>query len=119
MLAHKLAFGLQTCVKWMWELHTQRAGGIIGDEMGLGKTIQVHPAFFSCGERCSSWGGRLQLVFFAYGFLVDGQVYEAFSDQGWLPCFLCCTHTYTHTRAGACLTGTGATVGCTALSPLY
>ena len=25
----------------MWELHTQRAGGIIGDEMGLGKTIQV------------------------------------------------------------------------------
>ena len=28
-------------VKWMWELHTQRAGGIIGDEMGLGKTIQV------------------------------------------------------------------------------
>jgi len=21
-------------VKWLWELHTQRAGGIIGDEMG-------------------------------------------------------------------------------------
>lgn len=31
----------QTGVKWMWELHCQRAGGIIGDEMGLGKTIQV------------------------------------------------------------------------------
>ncbi|PRW57121.1 CHROMATIN REMODELING 8 [Chlorella sorokiniana] len=31
----------RTAVKWMWELHTQRAGGIIGDEMGLGKTIQV------------------------------------------------------------------------------
>ncbi len=30
-----------TGVKWMWELHTQKAGGIIGDEMGLGKTIQV------------------------------------------------------------------------------
>lgn len=32
-----------TCpgVKWLWELHTQRAGGIIGDEMGLGKTIQL------------------------------------------------------------------------------
>ncbi|KAA8543382.1 hypothetical protein F0562_021123 [Nyssa sinensis] len=26
---------------WLWELHCQRAGGIIGDEMGLGKTIQV------------------------------------------------------------------------------
>jgi DNA excision repair protein ERCC-6 len=31
----------QTGVKWMWELHTQRAGGIVGDEMGLGKTAQV------------------------------------------------------------------------------
>ncbi|KAL4452053.1 hypothetical protein ABPG75_007715 [Micractinium tetrahymenae] len=31
----------RTAVKWMWELHTQRAGGIIGDEMGLGKTIQI------------------------------------------------------------------------------
>ena len=28
-------------VKWMWELHTQRAGGIVGDEMGLGKTVQA------------------------------------------------------------------------------
>ncbi|KAJ8899354.1 hypothetical protein K2173_018328 [Erythroxylum novogranatense] len=28
-------------VQWLWELHCQRAGGIIGDEMGLGKTIQV------------------------------------------------------------------------------
>ena len=25
----------------MWELHTQRVGGIIGDEMGLGKTVQL------------------------------------------------------------------------------
>ena len=31
----------RTAVKWMWELHTQRAGGIIADEMGLGKTIQI------------------------------------------------------------------------------
>lgn len=31
----------KTAVKWMWELHCQKAGGIIGDEMGLGKTIQV------------------------------------------------------------------------------
>ncbi|XP_047315447.1 protein CHROMATIN REMODELING 8 isoform X2 [Impatiens glandulifera] len=28
-------------VQWLWELHCQRAGGVIGDEMGLGKTIQV------------------------------------------------------------------------------
>jgi DNA excision repair protein ERCC-6 len=27
----------RTGVKWLWELHAQRAGGIIGDEMGLGK----------------------------------------------------------------------------------
>lgn len=31
----------KTGVKWLWELHSQRAGGIMGDEMGLGKTIQV------------------------------------------------------------------------------
>jgi DNA excision repair protein ERCC-6 len=31
----------KTAVKWLWELHTQRAGGILGDEMGLGKTIQA------------------------------------------------------------------------------
>jgi DNA excision repair protein ERCC-6 len=28
-------------VRWMWELHLQKCGGILGDEMGLGKTIQV------------------------------------------------------------------------------
>jgi DNA excision repair protein ERCC-6 len=28
-------------VKWLWELHRQKVGGILGDEMGLGKTIQV------------------------------------------------------------------------------
>eukprot|EP00850_Spirogloea_muscicola_P014056 SM000098S25136 [mRNA] locus=s98:436376:442665:+ [translate_table: standard] len=31
----------RTGVKWLWELHCQRAGGIIGDEMGLGKTVQL------------------------------------------------------------------------------
>lgn len=31
----------QTGVRWLWELHCQQAGGILGDEMGLGKTIQV------------------------------------------------------------------------------
>ena len=31
----------RTGVKWMWELHNQGAGGILGDEMGLGKTVQI------------------------------------------------------------------------------
>ncbi|KAF9208273.1 hypothetical protein BGZ49_009325 [Haplosporangium sp. Z 27] len=31
----------KTCTQWLWELHCQGAGGIIGDEMGLGKTIQI------------------------------------------------------------------------------
>lgn len=31
----------KVCVQWLWELHQQRVGGILGDEMGLGKTIQV------------------------------------------------------------------------------
>ena len=31
----------QTGIRWLWELHCQQAGGIMGDEMGLGKTIQM------------------------------------------------------------------------------
>ena len=31
----------KTGVKWLWELHCQQAGGVLGDEMGLGKTIQI------------------------------------------------------------------------------
>lgn len=31
----------KTGVQWLYELYTQKAGGIVGDEMGLGKTIQV------------------------------------------------------------------------------
>jgi DNA excision repair protein ERCC-6 len=31
----------RTSIKWLWELHTQKAGGIMGDEMGLGKTVQI------------------------------------------------------------------------------
>ena len=32
---------MQVCLKWLWELHQQKVGGIIGDEMGLGKTVQL------------------------------------------------------------------------------
>ena len=28
-------------MRWLWELHKQEVGGILGDEMGLGKTIQT------------------------------------------------------------------------------
>lgn len=31
----------KTGLKWLWELHLQRCGGILGDEMGLGKTVQI------------------------------------------------------------------------------
>jgi len=30
-----------TCVKWLWDLHTNQMGGILADEMGLGKTVQI------------------------------------------------------------------------------
>lgn len=39
---HERLFPYQrTGVRWLWELHCQECGGIIGDEMGLGKTVQV------------------------------------------------------------------------------
>lgn len=31
----------KTAVQWLWELHQQNCGGVLGDEMGLGKTIQI------------------------------------------------------------------------------
>eukprot|EP01122_Echinamoeba_exundans_P012961 TRINITY_DN5571_c0_g1_i1.p1 TRINITY_DN5571_c0_g1~~TRINITY_DN5571_c0_g1_i1.p1 ORF type:complete len:665 (-),score=121.53 TRINITY_DN5571_c0_g1_i1:54-2048(-) len=40
-LYEKLFPHQQICVSWLWELHKQRCGGIIGDEMGLGKTLEV------------------------------------------------------------------------------
>ncbi|CAL8141407.1 unnamed protein product [Orchesella dallaii] len=39
-------------VKWLWELHQQRVGGILGDEMGLGKTIQI--ITFLAGVSCAN-----------------------------------------------------------------
>ena len=35
-------YGYQcTGVHWLWELHCQQCGGVVGDEMGLGKTIEM------------------------------------------------------------------------------
>ena len=41
LIYEKLFDYQKTGVKWLWELHCQKSGGIIADEMGLGKTIQV------------------------------------------------------------------------------
>jgi DNA excision repair protein ERCC-6 len=46
----------KTGVKWLWELHNQQCGGILGDEMGLGKTIQV--VAFLAGLLCGKVGTR-------------------------------------------------------------
>jgi hypothetical protein len=51
----------RTAVKWLWELHTQRAGGILGDEMGLGKTIQVGGAGRGGRARREGWGRASRL----------------------------------------------------------
>mmetsp|Transcript_479 Transcript_479/g.1059 ORF Transcript_479/g.1059 Transcript_479/m.1059 type:complete len:1112 (-) Transcript_479:25-3360(-) len=51
----------QTGVKWLWELHCQEAGGIIGDEMGLGKTIQII-AFLAGLHFSGELGATLLLV---------------------------------------------------------
>jgi DNA excision repair protein ERCC-6 len=47
----------RTSIKWLWELHCQRAGGIIGDEMGLGKTVQVS-AFLALWNAAGCTGRR-------------------------------------------------------------
>lgn len=41
----------RVAVKWLWELHGRKLGGLMGDEMGLGKTVQV--IAFLAGLDCS------------------------------------------------------------------
>lgn len=51
----------KVAVKWLWELHGRKLGGLLGDEMGLGKTVEVI-AFFA-GLDCSellSHNGRFR-----------------------------------------------------------
>ncbi|XP_043228356.1 DNA excision repair protein ERCC-6-like isoform X1 [Amphibalanus amphitrite] len=48
----------QVCVRWLWELHQQRCGGILGDEMGLGKTIQVIAFLAGLSSSNVRWGGE-------------------------------------------------------------
>ena len=40
-ITHHLFPYQKTGVQWLWELHQQQVGGIVGDEMGLGKTVQA------------------------------------------------------------------------------
>ena len=60
----------RTGIKWLWELHCQEVGGILGDEMGLGKTIQV--ISFLTGLRNLKKEGN------KYAFLVCWATYEEF-----------------------------------------
>ncbi|XP_032674323.1 DNA excision repair protein ERCC-6-like isoform X2 [Odontomachus brunneus] len=51
----------KVAVRWLWELHGRKLGGLLGDEMGLGKTVQII-AFFA-GLDCSellSHNGRFR-----------------------------------------------------------
>ena len=50
----------QTGVRWLWELHEQGCGGILGDEMGLGKTVQV--IAFLAGLKCAGACGPVLIV---------------------------------------------------------
>ncbi|KAI5306835.1 hypothetical protein KEM56_006902 [Ascosphaera pollenicola] len=51
----------KTGVQWLWELHQQKVGGIIGDEMGLGKTIQAI-AFFASLHHSGKLNGPIIIV---------------------------------------------------------
>ncbi|KYM97864.1 DNA excision repair protein ERCC-6 [Cyphomyrmex costatus] len=49
----------KVAVKWLWELHSRKLGGLLGDEMGLGKTVEI--IAFLAGLDCSellSYNGR-------------------------------------------------------------
>ncbi|KAL8610511.1 hypothetical protein ACOMHN_060431 [Nucella lapillus] len=66
----------KTGVRWLWELHCQQTGGIVGDEMGLGKTIQMI-AFLAALQH-----SRLRSAQFRY--------------EGLGPCVIVCPATVMH-----------------------
>ena len=52
----------QTGLRWLWELHNQDSGGVIGDEMGLGKTIQARVSnLYSIGTASGYCAYRTQV----------------------------------------------------------
>lgn len=46
-------------LKWLWSLHCQGKGGILGDDMGLGKTMQVRKYVCVCVCHIYSYGNFL------------------------------------------------------------
>lgn len=45
-------------IKWLWELHQTKSGGLLGDEMGLGKTVQIIAFLAGLFKTVSGpWGG--------------------------------------------------------------
>jgi len=75
----------KTGVRWLWELHWQQAGGILGDEMGLGKTVEV--ICFLAGLRHSKLRDKalttkyVTFVFCHYAFVSFH--FHCFSDFYW------------------------------------
>lgn len=47
-------------LKWLWSLHIQEKGGILGDDMGLGKTMQVRE--FATGTFFFFFGNNVTLL---------------------------------------------------------
>ena len=57
LLWNKLYNYQKVGVQWLFELHQQKCGGILGDEMGLGKTIQIISFLASLSYSQVTWRG--------------------------------------------------------------
>ena len=77
----------KVCVQWLWELHQQKVGGILGDEMGLGKTVQIIAflASMSFSQRKVSGGRRFGPVLIVCPTTVMHQWVKEFHK--WWPLF--------------------------------
>lgn len=72
---HTSLFDYQkSAVRWFWELHTQKVGGILGDEMGLGKTVQM--IAFLAGLHYSGFLGGKPILIVAPATLMKQWVSE-------------------------------------------
>ena len=95
---HERLFDYQrTGVKWLWELHRQGVGGILGDEMGLGKTVQIasflaalkvdnllRPSIIVCpATMIGQWLNELRKWFAPIRVLVMHSSGEAMHAQRW------------------------------------
>lgn len=48
-------------MQWLWEIHNQKTGGILGDEMGLGKTVQI-VAFLAALDYSNQLNGHVIVI---------------------------------------------------------